>query len=129
VIAGKDSDRVRLYSRPGNDLTGRFPLIVGAVAGLRPRSCIIDGEAVACSADGIACFEMIRRWATDDSVFMWGFELIELNGERSAARSACRAQGNSSREFWISLAYASPFLNEHEFAKQAEAIGRLHAKA
>jgi hypothetical protein len=33
------------------------------------------------------------------------------------------------REFWISLAYASPFLNEHEFAKQAEAIGRLHAKA
>jgi hypothetical protein len=32
------------------------------------------------------------------------------------------------REFWISLAYARPFLNEKEFAKQAEAIGRLHAK-
>jgi hypothetical protein len=27
VIARKDGDRVRLYSRPGNDMTRRFPLI------------------------------------------------------------------------------------------------------
>jgi hypothetical protein len=27
VIARKDGDRVRLYSRPGNDLTDRFPLM------------------------------------------------------------------------------------------------------
>jgi hypothetical protein len=32
---------------------------------------------VVCGADGIACFEMIRRWDADDSVFMWGFDLIE----------------------------------------------------
>jgi ATP-dependent DNA ligase len=51
---------VRLYSRPGNDLTYRFPLIVEALAKLRSRSCIIDGEAVACGADGIADFERIR---------------------------------------------------------------------
>jgi ATP-dependent DNA ligase len=50
---------VRLYSRPGNDLTARFPLIVEALARLRPRSCIIDGEAVACGEDGIALFELI----------------------------------------------------------------------
>ena len=31
VIARKDGDRVRLYSRPGNDLTRRFPLIVATV--------------------------------------------------------------------------------------------------
>jgi ATP-dependent DNA ligase len=47
VIARKDDARVRLYSRPGNDLTDRFSLIVEALAGLRSRSCIIDGEAVA----------------------------------------------------------------------------------
>ena len=35
-------------ARPGNDLTSRFPLIVEALARLRSRSCIIDGEAVAC---------------------------------------------------------------------------------
>src|ERR1700733_11211508 len=69
VIARKESKRVRLYSRPGNDLTYRFPLIVEALARLRSRSCIIDGEAVACGPDGIACFELIRRWDSDQSVF------------------------------------------------------------
>jgi ATP-dependent DNA ligase len=52
----KAGERVRLYSRPGNDLTYRFPLIVEALARLRSRSCIIDGEAVACGDDGIASF-------------------------------------------------------------------------
>jgi bifunctional non-homologous end joining protein LigD len=60
VIARKEGTRVKLYSRPGNDLTDRFPLIVEALAKLRPRSCIIDGEAVACGDDGIADFE--RMW-------------------------------------------------------------------
>jgi bifunctional non-homologous end joining protein LigD len=39
VIARKHGPRVRLYSRPGNDLTRRFPLIVDALARLRSRSC------------------------------------------------------------------------------------------
>jgi ATP-dependent DNA ligase len=55
VIARKDGPRVRLYSRPGNDLTHRFPLIVDALSRLRSRSCIIDGEAVACDDNGVAC--------------------------------------------------------------------------
>ena len=38
VIARKEGKRVRLYSRPGNDLTYRFPLIVEALARLRSRS-------------------------------------------------------------------------------------------
>jgi ATP-dependent DNA ligase len=48
VIARKDGPRVKLYSRPGNDLTYRFPLIVEALTRLRSFSCIIDGEAVCC---------------------------------------------------------------------------------
>jgi ATP-dependent DNA ligase len=44
VIARKAGKRVKLYRRPGNDLTGRFPLIVEALAELRSHSCIIDGE-------------------------------------------------------------------------------------
>src|ERR1700724_3956948 len=54
IIARKDGKRVKLYSRPGNDLTYRFPLIVEGIAKLRSRSCIIDGE------DGIASFDRIR---------------------------------------------------------------------
>ena len=54
-FARKDGDRVRLYSHPGNDFTRRFPLIAEALTGLRSRSCIIDGEAVACDDNGIPC--------------------------------------------------------------------------
>jgi ATP-dependent DNA ligase len=53
VIARKDGAKVRLYSRPGNDLTYRFPLIVESLARLRSRSCIIDGEAVSCDESGV----------------------------------------------------------------------------
>ena len=41
IIARKTGAQVRLYSRPGNDLTRRFPLIVETLARLRSRSCII----------------------------------------------------------------------------------------
>jgi bifunctional non-homologous end joining protein LigD len=81
VIARKDGPRVRLYSRPGNDLTDRFPLIVEALARLRSRSCIIDGEAVACDDAGIASFDRIRHHRVDDRVFLYAFDLIELNGD------------------------------------------------
>jgi ATP dependent DNA ligase domain len=67
VIARKNGNRVKLYSRLGDDLTPRFPLIVEALAKLRSRSCIIDGEAVACSEDGIACFDHIRYRRHDAS--------------------------------------------------------------
>ena len=36
VIARKKQTRIKLYSRPGNDLTKRFPLIVEALARLGP---------------------------------------------------------------------------------------------
>jgi ATP-dependent DNA ligase len=48
IIARKKGAQVRAYSRPRNDLTHRFPLIVDALSRLRSRSCIIDGEVVAC---------------------------------------------------------------------------------
>ena len=38
IIARKNGAQVRLYSRPGNDLTRRFPLIVEALGRLRSRT-------------------------------------------------------------------------------------------
>jgi bifunctional non-homologous end joining protein LigD len=81
VIAGKDGDRVRLYSRPGNDFTRRFPLIVETLSRLRSRSCIIDGEAVACDDNGVASFNLIRHHRYNDRIFLYAFDLIELNGD------------------------------------------------
>ena len=39
IIACKDGPDVRLYSRPGNDLTNRFPLIVESLSRLRCKLC------------------------------------------------------------------------------------------
>jgi len=81
VIARKIGARVRLYSRPGNDLTDRFPQIVEALSHLRSRSCIIDGEAVCCDDNGLAVFDRIRYRRHDASVFLYAFDLIELGGD------------------------------------------------
>jgi len=81
IIARKNGERVRLYSRPGNDFTRRFPLIVETLARLRSRSCIIDGEAVACDDNGVASFDRIRYRRHDGDAFLYAFDLIELNGD------------------------------------------------
>ena len=81
VIVRKDGERIRLYSRLGNDLTARFPLIVEALARLRSRSVILDGEAVACGDDGAASFDRLRYRRHDASVFLYAFDLIELDGD------------------------------------------------
>src|ERR671937_1351419 len=81
VIARKNGAQVRLYSRPGNTLTYRFPLIVETLARLRSRSCIIDGEAVACDDNGVTLFNRVRYRQHDESIFLYAFDLIELNGD------------------------------------------------
>jgi bifunctional non-homologous end joining protein LigD len=80
IIARKDGARV--YSRPGNNLTRQFPLIVETLARLRSLSCIIEGEAVACDEKtGIACFDRLRHHWVDETVFLYAFDLIELGGD------------------------------------------------
>jgi bifunctional non-homologous end joining protein LigD len=66
-------------SNPGNDLTHRFPLIVEALA--RLRSCIIDGEAVGCDDNGVASFDLVRHHRANESIFLYAFDLIKLNGD------------------------------------------------
>jgi|SRR5215472_13856345 len=78
VIARKRDDQTRLYSRPGNDLTYRYPLIVEALTKLRSRSCIIDSEAVACDARELRWRrEKRREWQT------WSNARIDSIGRRA----------------------------------------------
>ena len=81
VIARKDGGHIRLYSRAGNDLTDRFPLIVEALGRLRSRSVILDGEAVACDGNGMSNFDRLRHRRDDQAVFLYVFDLIELKGD------------------------------------------------
>ena len=83
VIARKSDGWVRLYSRPGNDLTHRFPLIVETLARLRARSCIVDGEAVACDDNGCMSSEHFGQLA-------WQFKRVSgSSGLKVQAAIAC----------------------------------------
>jgi bifunctional non-homologous end joining protein LigD len=77
----RDGNRARVFTRRGFDWTGRFPWIEGAVRSLRARSATIDGEAVWCGRDGVSDFEKLHTQAYDHQVFLYAFDLIELNGE------------------------------------------------
>jgi bifunctional non-homologous end joining protein LigD len=69
IMARRDGDRVRLLSRKGHDYA------------LSARSCIIDGEAIACDDKGLAVFDLIRRQQHGRAVALCAFDLIELDGE------------------------------------------------
>jgi bifunctional non-homologous end joining protein LigD len=45
----------------------------------KARSFLVDGEAVCCDEDGVAVFQKLRI-RRDDSVFLYAFDLLELDG-------------------------------------------------
>jgi bifunctional non-homologous end joining protein LigD len=81
LMARRDGAGVRLITRRGNDWTQRYPLIAAAVEALRVRSCLLDGEAVACGDDGLPAFDRLRYRRADASVFLFAFDLLELDGQ------------------------------------------------
>jgi bifunctional non-homologous end joining protein LigD len=50
-----------------------------AVSALRVKSCLLDGEAVACDGDGLPVFERLRQRRHDRYV-LYVFDLLELDG-------------------------------------------------
>jgi bifunctional non-homologous end joining protein LigD len=75
LIARKQGERVRLFTRRGYDWTERYPRISAALAALRPASVTIDGGAVCCDEAGVA----VR--AHDGEAFLYAFDPLELDGE------------------------------------------------
>jgi bifunctional non-homologous end joining protein LigD len=80
IIAERDHGRVRLYTRNRHDFAERFPLATGAIRKLSVRSCLIDGEAIVCDDNGLAVFDLLRRWRGDE-VVLCAFDLLELDGD------------------------------------------------
>jgi bifunctional non-homologous end joining protein LigD len=81
IIARREAAGVRLITRNGYDFSERFPLILAAVEALPARSCVVDGEAIACDARGLSVFEMIRWRQHDHAVTLCAFDLLELDGQ------------------------------------------------
>ena len=77
----RDAAGVRLLTRNGLDWSARFPLIFEAAGALQVRSFLLDGEAVACDGDGMPVFDRLRYRRQDGRVFLYAFDLLELNGQ------------------------------------------------
>jgi bifunctional non-homologous end joining protein LigD len=81
ILARRDKERVRLFTRHGTDFTARYPKIAAAVESLSVRSCALDGEAIAVNQDGLSVFNLLRYRQNDNAVVLCAFDLIELDGE------------------------------------------------
>ena len=93
LIARRDGNRVRLYTRRGYDWSGKYPWIVEALRSLRIRSIIVDGEAVWAGKDGKSDFDRLHSGAHDSKVFLYGFDLLEFNGEDYRQHSLEKRKG------------------------------------
>jgi bifunctional non-homologous end joining protein LigD len=51
------------------------------VSALKAKSFTIDGEAVVAGPDGVAVFDAMHGHRRYKDAFLWGFDLLALNGE------------------------------------------------
>jgi bifunctional non-homologous end joining protein LigD len=83
LIARRDGDRVRVFSRHGKDWTDKVPLIVEALRALPVTSATIDGEGVVVDDRGVTDFERLRTSLAErgGSRAAFLFDLLELGGD------------------------------------------------
>lgn len=82
ALALKDGASVRLLSRKGNDLTADYPAIRDAVAALKVKSLMIDGEIVAFDEAGRPSFQHLHhRSAKPAAIRYFAFDLLHLDGK------------------------------------------------
>jgi bifunctional non-homologous end joining protein LigD len=80
ILAHRNGDRVRLFTRNGYDFTGRFPKIAASMAVLPVHSCVVDGEAIVVNRSGLSVFDFLRYQHHDHAAVLCAFDLIELDG-------------------------------------------------
>src|ERR1700730_7539898 len=80
LMARRDGNRVRLFTRRGYDWSAKYPWIVDSLLSLKVRSIIVDGEAVWCGKDGKSGFDRLHSNAHDEQVFLYADEDACLHG-------------------------------------------------
>jgi bifunctional non-homologous end joining protein LigD len=81
VLALKDGERVKVWSRRGADFTERFPRIAEAVRGLPVDGALIDGEAVVFLDDGWSDFHALLTKRGGAEAALVAFDLLRLSSD------------------------------------------------
>ncbi len=76
---------VSLYTRNGNDWTGKFPDIVASIKAMSVDDAVIDMEAVVRDPDGKTNFQKLQNTLSEDGksalIEAYAFDLLHLDGE------------------------------------------------
>ena len=87
--------RVQMFTRQGNDWTGKFGPISEALPKLRVDNAILDGEVVTLGKNGLSDFHGLRHQLGTmlPAIVYQVFDLLWLDGEDLRPLAVCRAQG------------------------------------
>ena len=84
ALAIKNGADVRLLSRNNKDLGGKFPEVSRAIAKIKARDAIIDGEIVALEDTGRSSFQLLQAYDLGEArppIIFYAFDLLRLNGK------------------------------------------------
>src|SRR4051812_46799925 len=108
IVALKDGERVRLWSRNGRDWSSEFAAIAAAMRSLPFNRIMIDGEAIAhCLDDGLPDFHRLLGSDGQARACLYAFDLLlmeaqdmrslELIGRRRMLEKALKKAGPALR--------------------------------
>jgi bifunctional non-homologous end joining protein LigD len=83
LLARIDGPRIKLMTRRGNDWTDKFEPLVRALAKLKLRSAMLDGEIVHLSLDGTSSFGALQEDLSEEHperLTYFLFDLLALDG-------------------------------------------------
>jgi bifunctional non-homologous end joining protein LigD len=130
ALAAASGDRVRIYTRNGNDWTDRYPAITRAVAALDLKGALLDGEVVAIDNNGRSDFGVLQQalgtGARGLSYFI--FDLVEHAGRNLRTRPLSERKARL-RDLLSAVSRSGPlFYTDHVSGDGQEMYRTLCAK-
>jgi bifunctional non-homologous end joining protein LigD len=124
LMSRRDGDRVRLFTRRGNDWTERLPPVADALRAMPVSSVTVDGEIVATDAKGVTDFDRLRSTlsASSQEAFLYAFGILELDGEDLRRRPLAERRRALAR--LLRSTANSIVLSEHMAGPDGEAMFR-----
>lgn len=97
--------RATMFTRAGNDWTQQFAPLPDAIAKLKARDAILDGEVVAVGADGVSDFHALRRQLgmASPQLRYQVFDLLWLDGEDLRPLPLAQRKARLKRPSWSRL--------------------------
>src|SRR2546421_184799 len=81
LMAWREGDAVRLYTRRGNERSSRYTAVASALRALKVTSCVIDGELIVCDEAGLSSFDRLLSHQHDHVAFLYAFDLLAIDGQ------------------------------------------------